>query len=191
MPVLGELRSDVNDQVQVVGIGFTVSSAAEYRCNPRDAARCRRVRSPGEADDARRVIIMAKSSKTSSTRRLGLIPVIALALVVSLPSREVPATVLFGLSGSVVLWSLFVAAARCGAAIRRHGEFCRNNSWGLLLGCHLRQHRWPKLKSTFIQRRWSYFTRGMWSTPNAVLATASALFGIVAPLVSVVGWAVA
>jgi len=34
-------------------------------------------------------------------------------------------------------------------AVTRTGEMCRDNSRGLLLGCHRRQHRWQRLKQTF------------------------------------------
>ena len=54
---------------------------------------------------------------------------------------------------------------------------------GLLLGCHLAQHRLQKLKMIFIERRLAHFTRDMWASPNAVLATISAIFGVVAPLI--------
>jgi hypothetical protein len=36
----------------------------------------------------------------------------------------------------------------CGAKARK-GEWCRNNSYGLLLGCHLREHKWQRVKQTF------------------------------------------
>jgi hypothetical protein len=35
----------------------------------------------------------------------------------------------------------------------------------------------------FVEKRLAHFTRGMWATPNAVLATISAVFGVVAPLI--------
>jgi hypothetical protein len=45
--------------------------------------------------------------------------------------------------------ALFLAPVWCGAFTRKN-EFCRNNSWGLLLGCHLREHRWQKFKMIFV-----------------------------------------
>ncbi len=82
------------------------------------------------------------------------------------------------LSGLVVVWSLFWAPAWCGAA-NRNGKFCINNSRGLLLGCHLRQHRWQKFKMLFYSKRWAQFTRGMWASPTAILATVSGGIGTV------------
>ena len=93
---------------------------------------------------------------------------------------------MIGLSVAVVLWSLFMAPAWCGAVNRTPGreiEFCRNNSLGLLLGCHLAEHRFQKFKMIFIESRWGHFTLGMWVTPNAAIATVSAISGIVAPLI--------
>jgi hypothetical protein len=43
---------------------------------------------------------------------------------------------------------LFQAPVTCCAEIRS-GEWCRNNSHGLLRGCHIRQHKWQRLKKTF------------------------------------------
>jgi hypothetical protein len=42
-----------------------------------------------------------------------------------------------------------VAAPMWCCAITRKGEMCRDNSRGLLLGCHRRQHRWQRLQQTF------------------------------------------
>src|SRR5215210_6461832 len=118
-------------------------------------------------------------NRRTNARRTGLILVVLLLLL--LPNDEVDPAIVIGLSVSVVLWSLFLAPAWCGAVNRRRGreiEFCRNNSLGLLLGCHLAEHRLQKFKMIFIEGRWAHFTRGMWATPNAVLATISAIFGI-------------
>lgn len=43
---------------------------------------------------------------------------------------------------------LLAAPVWC-CAITRTGELCRDNSRGLLLGCHRRQHRWQRVKQTF------------------------------------------
>ncbi len=43
-----------------------------------------------------------------------------------------------------VLHFSFVTPVWCGA-VTREGRLCRNNAHGLLLGCHLREHRWQKL----------------------------------------------
>ena len=43
---------------------------------------------------------------------------------------------------------LFQAPMWCGAETRKQ-EWCRNNSHGLLLGCHLGQHKLQRVKQTF------------------------------------------
>lgn len=58
---------------------------------------------------------------------------------------------------------------------RRSGA--RNNSRGVLMGCHLRQHKWQKLKMIVIRERWRQLTRELF--PNATMALAT-LGGIVA-----------
>jgi hypothetical protein len=96
-------------------------------------------------------------SKNSLARWWGFALVVA--VLAALPSREVPAAILFVLSGLSLVWVLFLAPVWCGADTRKH-ESCRNNSWGLLLGCHLREHRWQKFKMMFVNRRWQQLNRG-------------------------------
>ena len=68
-----------------------------------------------------------------------------------------------------VCWALgyflFQAPLWCGA-ITREGALCRNNSSGLLIGCHLREHKWQKLKMTFVPKAWRELNRGLWATPR-------------------------
>jgi hypothetical protein len=104
-----------------------------------------------------------------------------------LPSREVPAAILFVLSGLSFVWVLFFAPVWCGADTRKH-EPCRNNSRGLLLGYHLREHRWQKFKMMFINRRWQQLNRGLWSSPAEILATVSGVVTIVGVVVATVRW---
>ena len=127
---------------------------------------------------------MARRKRKGLARQGGLVLVIL--LLISMSIGGIDPAILIGLSVALILWSLFMAPAWCGAAIRRRGEFCRNNSWGLLLGCHLREHRFQKFKLVFVQHRWSQFTRGLFSSPSAVLATVSAVFGIVVPMIAFV-----
>lgn len=89
---------------------------------------------------------------------------------------------LYILSAGVVIWSLLQAPAWCGAATRKRGTFCRNNSYGLLLGCHIREHRWQKFKLLFYSHRWTEFSRGTWATPSARLATVSGVVGTVSAI---------
>ena len=125
-------------------------------------------------------------SKNSLARWLGFALVVAVLAV--LPSREVPAAILFVLSGLGLVWVLFFAPVWCGAETRGH-KSCRNNSWGLLLGCHLREHRWQKFKMMFVNRRWQQLNRGLWSSPAEILATVSGIVTIVGVVIAIVRWA--
>ncbi len=83
----------------------------------------------------------------------------------------------------VILYSLFQAPVTCGAVNRTSAtgskEYCRNNSSGLLLGCHNRQHKKQKFKSLFWGTRWHTNTEGLWATPSTRLATVSGIVGTV------------
>jgi hypothetical protein len=126
-----------------------------------------------------------RNKKKGLARWLGLTLVVA--VLAALPSREVPAAILFLLSGLGLVWVLFLAPVWCGADTRRH-EFCRNNSYGLLLGCHLKQHRAQKLKMMFVNRRWQQLNKGLWSNPPAILATVSGIITIIGVAVAIVRW---
>lgn len=108
-------------------------------------------------------------------------------LLLSLGSTAFGPAVYAVLLGLLLLFVLFQAPVYCGAINRRRGsvvEFCRNNSFGLLLGCHLRQHKWQKLGSDWWSLSWREKTQGLWSGGQAKLATLSFVVGTV---VSVVG----
>jgi hypothetical protein len=124
-------------------------------------------------------------SKNNLARWWGFALVVA--VLAALPSREVPAAILFVLSGLSLVWVLFLAPVWCGAVTRKYGP-CHNNSWGLLLGCHLREHRWQKFKMMFVSRRWQQLNRGLWSSPAEVIATVSGLIAIVGAVVAIVRW---
>jgi hypothetical protein len=115
-----------------------------------------------------------------SRRRSGLLAL--LLLLAAWWTGSAGPEVLYLLSTGVVFWSLLQAPAWCGAATRRRETFCRNNSYGLLLGCHLREHRWQKFKLLFYSRRWAEFSKGTWATPSAKLATVSGVVGTVSAI---------
>jgi hypothetical protein len=81
---------------------------------------------------------------------------------------------------------LFQAPLWCGAATRE-GEACRNNSSGLLIGCHLREHKWQKIKIAFYSKRWREVNRGLWATPRDGVTTLSGLAAAVSALAAVIG----
>ena len=78
----------------------------------------------------------------------------------------------------------FGAPLWCGA-VTRDGMLCRNNCSGLLMGCHLRQHRWQKLKMAVIPRSWRELNKGLWSTPRTGVTTLGGLGSAVSGLAAV------
>jgi hypothetical protein len=71
---------------------------------------------------------------------------------------------------------LFQAQAPCCAQTRK-GEWCRNNSWGILGGCHYKQHRLQNIKmlidSATRQRAINGILRGVDGKTAVVAATIS------------------
>ena len=82
-------------------------------------------------------------------------------------------------STAYVAFLLVAAPVWCGA-VNRDGRMCRNNANGLLVGCHLRQHRWQKLTSFRTGDRARQVVRGWFG--NAL--TGTAVLGVVVGIVS-------
>lgn len=61
----------------------------------------------------------------------------------------------------------------------RSRELCRNNAYGILLGCHLRQHKWQKVKMAIRQQYWGKLGRRVFSSVGGQAATFSAFAGMV------------
>jgi hypothetical protein len=80
---------------------------------------------------------------------------------------------------------LFQAPLWCGA-ITRDGKLCRNNSSGILIGCHLREHKFQKLKMAFVPKAWRELNRGLWATPRDGVTTLSGLGSAVSALAAVI-----
>jgi hypothetical protein len=95
------------------------------------------------------------------------------------------AGVVLVLSIGAVLYFLFQAPLWCGA-VTREGTLCRNNSSGLLIGCHLREHKWQKLKMAFIPKAWRELNRGLWATPREGVNTLAGFGSAVSALAAVV-----
>lgn len=95
------------------------------------------------------------------------------------------AVVILVLSVAAVGYFLFQAPLWCGA-VTRNGQFCRNNSSGLLIGCHLREHKWQKVKMAFVPKAWSELNRGLWATPRDRVASIGGLGSAVSALAAVV-----
>ncbi|GCD35246.1 hypothetical protein OEIGOIKO_02989 [Streptomyces chrestomyceticus JCM 4735] len=96
-----------------------------------------------------------------------------------------PAVVIV-LSAAVFFWSFFQAPMPCGAPVRGRPDGCRNNAYGLLLGCHIRQHRWQKLKMLIVRRQVRVFCAGLFSDGKAVVVTLAGLGSFVSGLVALV-----
>jgi hypothetical protein len=89
------------------------------------------------------------------------------------------------LSVAALGYFLFQAPLWCGA-MTREGTLCRNNSSGLLIGCHLREHKWQKLKMAFVPKAWRQLNRGLWVTPREGVTTLAGLGSVVSALAAVV-----
>jgi hypothetical protein len=89
------------------------------------------------------------------------------------------------LSVAAVAYFLFQAPLWCGA-VTRDNKLCRNNSSGVLIGCHLREHKWQKLKLVFIPKAWIKLNHGLWATPRDGVATLGGMGSAVSALAAVV-----
>jgi hypothetical protein len=90
-------------------------------------------------------------------------------LILGKVSTAIVALVLV-LSVGAVIYFLFQAPLWCGA-VTRDGTLCRNNSSGVLTGCHLREHKFQKLKMAFVPKAWRELNRGLWATPRDGVTT--------------------
>lgn len=110
-------------------------------------------------------------------------------LLLSLGSNAFGPGIYGVLVGLLIFFVLFQAPTYCGAINRQRGtdiEFCRNNSTGLLLGCHLRQHKWSKFGQQWWSLGWRQKSKGLWTDASAKLATASAVVGTVLGIIGVI-----
>jgi hypothetical protein len=89
---------------------------------------------------------------------------------------------LLALSALSAVYFFFRAPAWCGA-LGRDGA-CRNNSKGVLMGCHLNQHKWQKLKMVVVRERWRQLARELFPNPTTALATVGGVVAIMSGLVA-------
>ncbi|MFF9085411.1 hypothetical protein ACF1BE_03105 [Streptomyces sp. NPDC014991] len=92
--------------------------------------------------------------------------------------------VIAALSAAVLLWSFFQAPVTCKAPVRGRDDGCRNNATGLLMGCHIRQHRWQKLKMLILRRQLREFCSGLFSDGKATLVTLAAIGSFLSGIVA-------
>ncbi|MFI9027237.1 hypothetical protein [Streptomyces sp. NPDC053560] len=90
--------------------------------------------------------------------------------------------VLLALSAVSMTYFFFNAPAWCGA-VGRDGP-CRNNSKGVLMGCHLRQHKWQKLKMVVVRHRWRQLARDLFPNATTALATVGGIAAVLSGIAS-------
>jgi hypothetical protein len=70
---------------------------------------------------------------------------LALALLLVSWTRDVGPSYILFLSLLVIIWGAFRAPVVCRVPNRTpKGTYCKNNAHGLLMGCHIRDHKWQK-----------------------------------------------
>jgi len=85
-----------------------------------------------------------------------------------------------------LVYFLVQAPLWCGAETRT-GDRCRNNSHGLLLGCHLREHKWQRMRDIFVSRKWRGIIHDLMSSPKEILATLGGLASIISLIIALMG----
>ncbi|HZG03336.1 MAG TPA: hypothetical protein VE546_07185 [Streptomyces sp.] len=88
------------------------------------------------------------------------------------------------LSAATAVWCFFQTPVTCGAPVRGHADGCRNNAYGLLLGCRIRQHRWQKLKLLIFRRRFREFCSGLFSDGKAAVVTLAGVGSFLSGLIA-------
>jgi hypothetical protein len=134
---------------------------------------------------------MATSGTRSRNGRLGGLGqwwgvIVAALLVAAWINKAAGPAIVATLSALVVIWCFFQAPVTCGAPVRGREDGCRNNATGLLLGCHIRQHRWQKLKMLFLRRQVRAFCSGLFSDAKATLVTLAAIGSFLSGLATLV-----
>ncbi|WP_405843552.1 hypothetical protein [Streptomyces sp. NBC_01518] len=113
--------------------------------------------------------------------------VIAAALLIAAWINKAAGPVIVAsLSALVLIWCFFQAPVTCGAPVRGREDGCRNNATGLLMGCHIRQHRWQKLKLLIVRRRVREFCTGLFSDGKETLVTLAAVGSFISGLAALI-----
>lgn len=109
-----------------------------------------------------------------------------LLLIAAWVNRAAGPAVVAGLSAVFLLWCFFQAPVTCKADVRGRIDGCRNNASGLLLGCHIRQHRLQKLKMLIVRRQVRAFCTGLFSDGKAALVTLASLGSFVSGVAALI-----
>ncbi|MFG3119093.1 hypothetical protein ACGF4C_32625 [Streptomyces sp. NPDC048197] len=104
-------------------------------------------------------------------------------LIAAWPTSAFGPGVLLTLSALSTVYFFFRIPAWCGAS-GREGT-CRNNSKGVLMGCHLRQHKWQKFKLVVVRERWRQLARELFPNATSALATVGGVLAVLSGIASV------
>ncbi|WP_225841412.1 hypothetical protein [Streptomyces albus] len=107
-------------------------------------------------------------------------------LIAAWVNKAAGPAVVISLSAVVFLWCFFQAPVTCKADVRGRTDGCRNNASGLLLGCHIRQHRLQKLKMLIVRRQVRAFCTGLFSDGKATIVTLAGLGSFASGLAAVI-----
>lgn len=110
--------------------------------------------------------------------------VAAAALIVAWGEGALP--VVFLLSLAVLGYASFYVPVWCGAVNRDGVTYCRDNAYGILMGCRRRQHRWQKRKMIVLRNKAGDFSRAVFPTAKEKFHAFIAVGGLVSAVASVV-----
>ena len=88
-------------------------------------------------------------------------------------------------SAAVVIYCLFQAPVWCCAETRQQ-TFCRNNAYGIVMGCHLKQHKWQKIKMMGHQSLWGRLMQRILAGVGGRAATFSAIGALISASVATI-----
>lgn len=121
--------------------------------------------------------------RTRTRRRIARYWGYLLFVVIIVGWSDLPPLAVVIVSVAVLLYFLVQAPVWCGAQ-NRDGTLCRNNSYGLLLGCRLNQHKWQRLQMLRPGPRWLQVNRALWAGVRECLASlasiATVFMGVIA-----------
>lgn len=105
-------------------------------------------------------------------------------------SQQWALPVIAALSVAVAAYAGFQVPVWCGAVNRDKKTYCRDNAYGVLMGCSRRQHRWQKITLIVTRSKAGDFSRAVFPTAkekfNAFLGLGGLLSAIAAVVATVV-----
>ncbi|NKI40427.1 hypothetical protein [Streptomyces physcomitrii] len=110
-----------------------------------------------------------------------------LLLIAAWKDSTVGPAVVLALSVVTLLWCAFQAPVACGAPVRGRSDGCRNNAYGLMLGCRqVRQHTFANLRLLFVRRQVREFCKDLFSDGVHVVVTLAGIGSFLSGLVAFV-----